>query len=95
MDKQHTAVLSASTLMGDSVVNREGDDLGGLEELMIDLIGGRIAYAVLSFGGFLGLGEKLFAIPWDALALDQEEERLILDVDEEMLEDAPGFDKDD
>jgi sporulation protein YlmC with PRC-barrel domain len=95
MDKQHTAVLSASTLIGDSIVNREGDDLGDLEELMIDLTSGRIAYAVLSFGGFLGLGEKLFAIPWDALAVDQEEERLILDVDEEMLEDAPGFDKND
>lgn len=94
MDRKRTAVLSASTLVGDTIVNREGADLGDLEELMIDLTSGRIAYAVLSFGGFLGLGEKLLAIPWDAMAVDQEEKRLILDVDEEMLEEAPGFDKD-
>jgi sporulation protein YlmC with PRC-barrel domain len=95
MDRQLTAVLSASTLTGDKVVNRDGDDLGDVEDLMIDLTRGRIAYAVLSFGGFLGLGEKLFAVPWEAMGLDLEEERLILNVEEETLEDAPGFDKDD
>ena len=60
---------------------------------MIDLDTGRIAYAVLSFGGFLGMGDKLFAIPWGALAVDKVEKRFILDVDKERLKLAPGFDK--
>jgi sporulation protein YlmC with PRC-barrel domain len=56
-------VLSATTMIGDAVRNPQGEELGELEELMIDLDAGRIAYAVLSFGGFLGIGDKLFAIP--------------------------------
>jgi hypothetical protein len=57
-------VLGASTLTGDRVRNSAGDDLGKIEEIMIDLASGRVAYAVLSFGGFLGIGDKLFAVPW-------------------------------
>ena len=87
-------VLSASTIVGDKVVNPQGENLGKLEELMIDLDEGRIAYAVLSFGGFLGMGDKLFAIPWQALQVDTVNERIVLDVPKETLENAPGFDKD-
>jgi sporulation protein YlmC with PRC-barrel domain len=87
-------VLAADTLTGDKVVNLQKEDLGKLEHLMIDLETGRIAYAVLSFGGFLGMGDKLFAIPWSALALDTVEKRFILNVDKELLKSAPGFDKD-
>jgi sporulation protein YlmC with PRC-barrel domain len=88
-------VLSAGTMMGTSVVNPQGEDLGDIEEFMIDLDGGRISYVVLSFGGLLGVGDKLFAIPWDALVVDTKKERIILDVDKEILKDAPGFPKDD
>ncbi len=87
-------VLSASTLKGDDVVNSKSEKLGTVEELMIDLDKGCIAYAVLSFGGFMGMGDKLFAIPWGALKVDTTEKRLVLDVKKEMLERAPGFDKD-
>lgn len=87
-------VLAADTLTGNKVVNPQEQDLGTIEHLMIDLSTGRIAYAVLSFGGFLGLGDKLFAIPWSALALDTVEKRFILNVDQELLKRAPGFDKD-
>jgi sporulation protein YlmC with PRC-barrel domain len=87
-------VMDASTLKGDSVVNAAGDDLGEIEAIMLDVQSGRIAYAVLSFGGFLGMGTKLFAIPWSALTLDAEEKRFVLDVSKERLENAPGFDKD-
>ena len=73
-------VLSASTINGDAVVNSNGDKLGQIEELMIDLDNGRVAYAVLSFGGFLGIGDKLFAIPFEALQLDTENHRFVLDV---------------
>lgn len=87
-------VLSATTLIGDGVRNLAGEDLGKIEELMIDLETGRIAYAVLSFGGFLGMGNKLFAVPWQALVLNAEEHRFILNVEKEILKNAPGFDKD-
>ena len=87
-------VLSASTLIGDKVINRSGEDLGTAKELMIDLSEGRIAYMVLSFGGHMGIGEKLFAIPWEALDLDTEKHAFILNVKKEALENAPGFDKD-
>ena len=86
--------LSASTIIGTPVENAAGENLGRIEELMIDLASGRVAYAVLSFGGFLGVGDKLFAIPWDGLSVNTDEKVIILDVDKEMLEFAPGFDKD-
>lgn len=87
-------VLSASTLKGDDVVNERDEKLGKIEELMIDVEKGRVAYAVLSFGGFLGMGDKLFAIPWNALRIDREEKRFVLDVPKDKLEKAPGFDQD-
>ena len=87
-------VLSATTITGDKVINTAGDQLGTIKELMIDLDGGLIAYAVLSFGGILGMGDKLFAIPWEAFTIDTDNHTFILNVDKEVLENAPGFDKD-
>ena len=93
MVAQESRVLAADTLVGDRVVNLQREDLGSVEHLMVDLDTGRIAYAVLSFGGFLGMGDKFFAIPWGALAVDKVEKRFILNVDKERLKLAPGFDK--
>lgn len=87
-------VLSASTLKDEKVVNLAGENLGKIEDYMIDLNNGRIAFCVLSFGGFLGMGDRLFAVPWSALTLDTENKRFILNVDKERLKKAPGFDKD-
>lgn len=87
-------LLSASTIEGTPVQNQAGEDLGEINELMIDLEKGRIAYAVLSFGGFLGLGDKLFALPWEALAISVGGDFFILNVPRERLEQAEGFDKD-
>ncbi len=86
-------VLAADTLTGDKVLNLQKEDLGKIEHLMIDVETGRVAYAVLSFGGFLGMGDKLFAIPWSALTVDTVEKQFILNVDKKLLERAPGFDK--
>lgn len=86
-------VMGSDTLCGDDVLNAAGDKLGEVTEIMLDVRGGRIAYAVLSCGGFLGMGDKLFAIPWSALTLDADRKCFILDVDKERLENAPGFDK--
>jgi sporulation protein YlmC with PRC-barrel domain len=93
-DGPGTEVMDATTLKGDSVVNSSGEDLGNIEAIMLDVTSGKIAYAVLSFGGFLGMGSKLFAIPWSALMPDTDEKRFILDVPKNRLENAPGFDKD-
>lgn len=87
-------IMDANTLIGDSVVNTAGEDLGKIEAIMLDVGAGRIAYTVLSFGGFLGMGSKLFALPWAALALDAREKRFVLDISKDKLESAEGFDKD-
>ena len=87
-------ILSASTLTHDSVYNTKNEKLGDIKDLMIDTENGRVVYAVLSFGGLLGVGDKLFAIPMDAFHVDTTHERLTLDVTKERLENAPGFNKD-
>ncbi|MBK7646383.1 MAG: PRC-barrel domain-containing protein [Betaproteobacteria bacterium] len=87
-------VLSASTLNGDDVYNPKGEKLGSIKELMLDIENGKVCYAVLSFGGFLSLGEKLFAVPWSALTVDTNNKRFVMDADEERLKKAPGFDAD-
>jgi sporulation protein YlmC with PRC-barrel domain len=91
--KEHPRVLSATTIIGNKVVNTEGEQLGNIKDLMIDLDDAQVAYAVLSFGGFLGLSDKLFAIPLEALTFSSEDGTVILDVDKEVLKSAPGFDK--
>lgn len=88
-------VLSSSTLSGEEVVNRDGENLGDIKDLMIDVNSGQVTYAVLEFGGFMGMGSKLFAVPLSAMKLDTENKRFILDQSKERLENAPGFDKDD
>lgn len=87
-------LMGADTLIGNDVYNRQEEDLGDIKEIMLDMRTGRIAYAVLSFGGILSIGEKLFAVPWEALTLDTINKRFILDVEKSRLESAPGFDKD-
>jgi sporulation protein YlmC with PRC-barrel domain len=93
-ERKYRRVLAASTLAGDEVKNSAGEDLGKVDEIMIDIPTGRVAYAVLSFGGFLRMGNKLFAVPWDVLKVDEDRKCFILDVEKSRLENAPGFDKD-
>jgi sporulation protein YlmC with PRC-barrel domain len=88
-------LMGADTLIGNDVYNRADEDLGDVKEIMLDMASGKISYAVLSCSSFLGLNEKLFAVPWSALTLDTINKRFILDIDKKRLEDAPGFDKDD
>lgn len=87
-------LMGADTLNGNDVYNKSGDDLGDVKEIMLDMQTGRVSYAVLSFGGFLSMGEKLFAVPWEALTLDTANKRFTLDVEKTRLEEAPGFNKD-
>lgn len=86
-------VMAAESLQGDRVINPRGEDLGEIQEIMLDVASGKIAYVVLSFGGVMGFGDKLFAIPWSALTLDADRRCFILDIDRERLKKAPGFDR--
>ncbi len=87
-------LMGADTLLGNDVYNNADEDLGDIKEFMIDMASGKVAYAVLSFGGILGMGDKLFAVPWAALKLDTVNKRFTLDVTKDAMKDAPGFDKD-
>jgi sporulation protein YlmC with PRC-barrel domain len=91
---KYRRTLGATTLVGDTVVDPAGTSIGKIEELMIDVVTGRVAYAVLSFGGFLGMGNKLFALPWASVTVDETNKRFVANVTRETLERAPGFDKD-
>ena len=86
-------VLSSSGITGTNVYNAKGDSLGEIKDLMINTQNGTISYAVLSFGGFLGLGDKYFAIPWESFTIDAANEKFVLNLSKEKLENAPGFDK--
>jgi sporulation protein YlmC with PRC-barrel domain len=92
--KAGPTLLSAATITGDDVCNMQEDKLGTIQDIMLDVQTGRIRYAVLASGGFLGMGERLFAVPWNAFTHDKKNKRFILDVDVQRLKDAPGFDKD-
>lgn len=94
VEEKFLMVMSTDSLNGNSVRNRTNEELGHVKDIMVDTDDNHIAYAVLSFGGFMGMGDKLFAIPWEALELDTVNECFILNVPKEKLENAPGFDKD-
>jgi sporulation protein YlmC with PRC-barrel domain len=83
----------ASKLIGENVLDNKGDHLGKIEDLAIDFDQGRIRYAILSFGGFLGMGEKRFAVPMQALQRFGDEDRFVLNVDRDKLKSAPGIEK--
>jgi sporulation protein YlmC with PRC-barrel domain len=87
-------VMAAATLDGNKVISSDGEDVGKVKDIMLDVSSGRIAYAVLSSGGFLGIGDKLLAIPWHALTLDTEQKCFVLSMTAEGVRNAPGFDKD-
>jgi sporulation protein YlmC with PRC-barrel domain len=86
--------VRASLLIGKDVRNAQGEDLGDIKDIVVDMSTGRVHYVVLSFGGFLGVGDKLFAYPMRAFKPAADKDELILTVDREKLKSAPGFDKD-
>lgn len=87
-------VMAASTLDGDKILCTEGEDVGKVKEIMLDVQSGMIAYVVMSSGGFLGIGDKLLAIPWSALTLDTDRKCFLLAMSAERVKSATGFDKD-
>src|ERR687885_1145240 len=86
-------LMKGSTFIGSDVENPQGQNLGDIKDIVIDRASGRIVYAVVSFGGFLGMGEKLFAVPWGAFSQpDTHKDKFVLAVDKDRLRNAPGFD---
>jgi hypothetical protein len=84
-------LIAASQVQGTTVYNTGLERLGSIEDVMIDKASGRIAYAVLSFGGFLGFGDKLHPLPWEKLSYNKEIGGYVVDVDRETLEGAPSY----
>ena len=86
--------LTASSIIGDPVENASGEKLGTIDNLMINLGSGMIEYAVLEFGGLIGIGGKLFAIPFSERRINPEKKIFVIDREKDFLENLPGFDKD-
>lgn len=92
--KQSGSQLPASELIGTQVTNEEGQDLGEIKDLMVDLESGRVRYGVLEFGGVLGMGEKHFAYPLRAFKPAAAQNKVLLEVEKHQLEQSEGFDRD-
>lgn len=86
-------ILTASSIMKDEVVDPAGEKLGEVKDVMLNVRSGKIEYIVMESGGFLGIGEKLFAIPYGVLRIDPNQHAFVFDQDKEVLKNAPGFDK--
>jgi sporulation protein YlmC with PRC-barrel domain len=92
LEKDETRELIASSkVTGTEVYNRAGEHLGTIEDVMIGKISGQVSYAVMSFGGFLGIGEKYHPLPWDVLDYDKGMGGYVVDLDRKVLEDAPMY----
>ena len=88
-----TGLMGADTLIGTDVYNEQSGNLGEIKEILLDMRSGRVEYAVRSFGGFLGMGEKRFAVPWNALKQDTDHKYFVLNVEKARLKSGPSFDK--
>ena len=85
------SLISSEKVDGTAVYNRNGDRLGTVHHLMIDKFSGNVEYAVMSFGGFLGIGESYHPLPWSALTYDPQMGGYVLDTDRDTLERAPRY----
>ena len=86
-------LMTASKVRGSKVMNHQGDTLGEIDDIVFDMPRGGIAYAAMASGGFLGLGERMFALPWTALVYDSGSQCFVINAQKESFEHAPGFDK--
>lgn len=92
LQKFSNSLMKASSIIGTNLFSHKGESVGGIKEIVIDPDSGRAAYVVVSFGGFLSLGEKLFAVPFSAIEFNADKGEYVLDVSPDRLKEAPGFD---
>ena len=90
--KETSRLISLDKMAGRRVENTDGDNLGHIEDVMIDKITGQVGYAVLNYGSFLGMGGRLFAMPWDMMNYDKQRDAYVVGVPIERLKLAPSFD---
>ena len=88
-------LIVAERVNGTNVYNAKGEKLGHVEDIMIDKISGKAIYAIMSFGGFLGMGEKQHPLPWSTLKYDQRQGGYVINMDKKTLEQAPTYEGDD
>ena len=88
------SLIAAEQVKGTDVFNADGDELGTVDDIMIDKISGKAIYAIMSFGGFLGIGEKYHPLPWSTLTYDESKGGYVVNLAKQMLEDAPTYDAD-
>ncbi len=84
-------LIASDKVEGTAVYNRAGERLGSVQNVMIDKYSGQVAYAVMSFGGFLGIGERYHPLPWKALDYDPKVGGYVVDATREQLERAPSY----
>ncbi|PJD94316.1 MAG: photosystem reaction center subunit H [Legionella sp.] len=94
MEAHSDNVVRTEDIIGKEVKSPSLESVGEIKEIVLDKLSGQTRYVVLSFGGFLGLGESYFAFPWKSISYNREEECFILNVDKSKLKKEYGFDKD-
>jgi len=84
-------LIAADQVEGTKIYNPGGESLGSVEDVMIDKVSGKIAYAVVGFGGFLGIGDRHYPLPWEKLTYDTAMGGYVVDLDRRTLEGAPSY----
>lgn len=92
-DDETGRLISADKVQGTTVYNHAGEKLGTVEKVMIDKPTGKVAYALMSFGGFLGIGDNHHPLPWDMLTYDTDQDGYVVNLDKETLEGAPTVER--
>ncbi len=87
------SLIAAGKVNGTTVYNSAGDKLGSVDDIMLDKVSGRAIYAIMSFGGFLGMGEKYHPLPWTTLKYDEKRDGYVVNLDKKKLQDAPNYDR--
>ena len=91
---QNSALISSECVTGTDVFNHKGDKLGTIDAMLINKQSGQVRYAVMSFGGFLGIGERFHQLPWNGLAYDPDKKGYVVNISRENLKGAPSLSKD-
>ena len=91
--EQSTRFIPTTRIEQYDVVNKKGQDMGQVQNFVVDMVAGRIAFVIVSFEGFLGISDKWFALPWEILTWSVENKKFILDMSKETFKEAPGLDK--
>jgi len=93
-EQESTNLISSEKVAGTAVYNTAGEEIGSIHDLMLDKKSGAVAYAVMSFGGFLGMGSKFHPLPWSLLKYDTYKGGYVVNLDKDQLEGAPAYDAD-